>query len=49
MAVIDGINARLGSEAVRFAACGLKQRWKTRAERRSQRYTTSWDELMTVG
>jgi DNA polymerase V len=46
--VIDEINQRFGREAIRFGACGLEQRWRTKAERRSKRYTTRWDELMTA-
>ncbi len=46
--VIDEINQRFGRDAIRFGACGLEQRWRTKAERRSKRYTTRWDELMIV-
>lgn len=47
-AVIDEINQKFGRDAIRFGACGFDQRWKTKAERRSKRYTTNWGELMTV-
>lgn len=47
MRAIDTINTRLNSP-IRWAAEGLKQPWKTKFNRRSLRYTTSWDELLEV-
>lgn len=46
--VIDEINRRFGRDAIRFGACGFEHRWKTKAGRRSKRYTTNWDELIVV-
>jgi DNA polymerase V len=48
MQTIDQINSRMGRNKVRFAVEGLKQEWKTKFEKRSPQYTTSWDELPTV-
>lgn len=48
MGTFDAINAHYGKGSVFFAAMGTKQEWKTRAERRSRFYTTSWDDLAHV-
>lgn len=45
---VDEINKRFGGETVRLAASGLKRVWQTKFEMRSPRYTTDWDELVTV-
>ncbi|HYN83672.1 MAG TPA: Y-family DNA polymerase [Pyrinomonadaceae bacterium] len=48
---VDGINRRMGPDTVRFASAGLRSRtqaWRTICERRSPRYTTRWDELLTL-
>jgi DNA polymerase V len=45
MSVMDAVNREFGSGALHTAATGTTFRWKTRAERRSPRYTTCWDEL----
>jgi len=47
-AVIDQINNRFGPRTVKSAACGINQTWKLRADYISKRFTTSWDELLTV-
>ena len=47
MRVIDTINSRLNSP-LQWAAEGLAQSWKVRFKRRSNRYTTRWDELLEV-
>lgn len=48
MLAIDGLNSRYGRDKVRFAVQGFKLRWQTRAQFRSNRWTTRWDELMVV-
>jgi DNA polymerase V len=48
MKTIDQINQRLGRGAVYFAACGDKPGFKLQARRRSQRFTTRWEELLKV-
>lgn len=45
MAVMDAINRTWGRGTLRSAAIGNLQSWRMRAEMRSPRYTTSWDEL----
>lgn len=48
MLVIDRLNRRYRYDTVRFAVMGHKLRWQTRAQFRSNRWTTRWDELMVV-
>jgi len=48
MAMLDGINARYGRGTLRYAATGTRHGWDLRAEKRSPRYTTEWDELLKV-
>lgn len=48
MRVIDRINADHGRGTVSYAVSGTKQRWRMRAERRSNRFTTEWGELLEV-
>lgn len=46
---VDQINMELGAGTVHYAATGVKREWKTKAEKRSPRYTTSWKELPGAG
>ena len=47
--VMDKLNATLGRDTVRILGAGPKDAaWKLRAEHRSPRWTTRWDELPTV-
>jgi DNA polymerase V len=48
MAACDAINQRFGPDAMHFAAEGIKQRWRMKRGNVSQRFTTCWDELLTV-
>lgn len=48
MRTIDGLNARLGYNAIKFAAEGLNPQWKMKKEKSSARFTSSWDELLTI-
>ncbi len=48
MATLDGINIRMGKNAVFLASQGTTRDWQMRCDRRSQRYTTNWDELLKV-
>ena len=43
--IIDEINHRTGNESIFFASQGVKRSWKMRCDKRSQRYTTQWEEL----
>lgn len=48
MHVMDAINQRMGQGSVTIAASGIRQRWAMRRERKSQNYTSDWDELPVV-
>jgi DNA polymerase V len=48
MKTVDAINRRLGREKVFLASSGVGRGWKMKQERLSRRYTTRWDELLTV-
>ena len=48
MVAVDALNRRFGDETVRWAAEGVQQEWRMRAEMRSSRFTTRWDELAVV-
>lgn len=48
MRVMDAINAREGRDMLRVAASGVRRGWVMRSEQKSQRFTTSWDELLEV-
>ncbi|MDQ1610304.1 MAG: polymerase [Pyrinomonadaceae bacterium] len=45
---VDAINARHGRDTIRFAVTDLGRRWATKFEKRSSRYTTDWNELLTI-
>ena len=47
MQVMDAINQRYGSGAVRLAAENSES-WKPHQERLSARYTTEWDDIIEV-
>ncbi len=49
MQAVDQINADEGRQAVRSAMSLLSQRWRPLAGRCSPRFTTRWDEVLTVG
>lgn len=46
--VVDLINKRYGSYTIKSAACGVHQKWRTIADFKSQRYTTSWNEILKI-
>lgn len=48
MKAIDAINTIWGSRTVQTAAEGLTKNWKMRRNHISQRFTTNWDEVLTV-
>jgi DNA polymerase V len=48
MNALDNINFSMRDDAVRYASTGVKRNWKMRQEKRSNRYTTSWEELFEV-
>ena len=45
---IDKANQKLGKDKIIFAAAGTKKGWKTKQLKKSQCYTTSWHELLTI-
>lgn len=48
MAAMDALNKRYGRDTLHLASAGLGHRWATRAETRTPKYTTDWNELPTV-
>lgn len=48
MTAMDAINREFGRGTIRSGASGVAKRWAMRAENRSPRYTTRWDELPVV-
>ncbi len=48
MKAMDDINAKFGRHTLKFASAGIKQAWLTRTEKRSPRYTTCWNELLSI-
>ncbi len=43
--IVDGLNQKLGRNAIRYGSMGVKQEWAMRQENRSRKFTTRWDEL----
>ncbi len=48
MKTVDTINKMMGSNTLFFAAQGIKQPWTMRSEYRTPRYTTHWQEIVSV-
>lgn len=48
MQAMDQINRSFGSGTVQYASCGVKPGWHLKAEFRSPRYTTHWEEIACV-
>ena len=48
MRAIDGINARLGRNTVKYAGAGVGRPWKMRQLKLSPRFTTRWEDLPLV-
>ena len=48
MRTVDVINDRFGRGTIRYLATGVRQRWQTRADLRSPRFTTHWQEILTI-
>ena len=48
MQAMDKLNAVYGRETLSLASSGRKVAWALRAEKRSLRYTTDWNELLRV-
>lgn len=48
MKAMDEINQRFGKDTVRFASVKSEGIWKMKQTRKSQSYTTNWNELLSV-
>lgn len=48
MAIVDAINQIYGRNTLFFAAQGLSRPWKMQQHRLSARFTTRWDEILTI-
>ncbi len=52
MRTMDAVNDRFGRGTLTLGSAGLcreaGKRWTMKQERRTPRYTTCWDELLTV-
>jgi DNA polymerase V len=47
-ATVDEINLKYGRGTLFYASSGIKRSWKTKAELKSPRFTTNWEELPLV-
>ena len=48
MEAVDRINLTWGSETIRSGASGYERLWRMKRASLSNRFTTSWDEVLTV-
>lgn len=48
MKQIDTLNRRYGKDTVKLGIMGMKKEWKLRREMLSRRFTTNWDEILTL-
>ena len=48
MRALDGVNARFGRDAITMGRTGQPRPWKLRSDRLSLRFTTHWEELLSV-
>lgn len=48
MDTIDNLNKRYGTGTLKPLSEGLRKPWKMKRELLSQRFTTNWDELLTI-
>lgn len=48
MKTLDRLNAKVGYRAVKFAAEGVDPSWQMQRKFRSPRYTSSWQELLSI-
>ncbi|MGK5594316.1 MAG: Y-family DNA polymerase [Parachlamydiaceae bacterium] len=48
MQTVDGINKKLGYKALKFGAEGTQQAWQSNRQYSSKRFTSSWQELLTI-
>lgn len=48
MKLVDQLNEKSGKDTLQFAAEGIIRPWKMKRDNTTPRYTTSWDELLTI-
>lgn len=48
MQEIDALNEKWGTGTVGFAAQGVRQQWRAKRAKKTQRFTTKWDELLKI-
>ncbi len=48
MHTVDSINKKWGRNTLHFAAQGIKPSWPSKQMRKSQRFTTCWQELLCI-
>lgn len=48
MGVLDALNRHHGRDTVQMGAAGIQARWAMRADNRTPRYTTSWDDVPKI-
>jgi len=48
MKAMDNINKTFGRDSLKVASSGIAQDWAMKRQHISQRYTTNWNELLTV-
>jgi len=48
MKTMDKINNTFGRDTLKIASSGTKQNWSMKRQHISQRYTTNWNELLTI-
>ncbi len=46
--VLDAINLRFGPKTIKSLACGVNHEWKLRTDYISKKFTTSWNDILTV-
>ena len=46
--VMDMVNMQMGTGTLFYARQGIKREWKTKAEKKTAKFTTSWEELPEV-
>jgi DNA polymerase V len=48
MHAFDSIQKKMGRKAITFASEGIDKKWQAKKESLSCRYTTRWDEILTI-
>jgi DNA polymerase V len=48
MEVYDSIRKKYGKEILKFSAQGIGKEWKMKQEHLSDKFTTDWDNILTI-